>query len=230
MPIPTLMLMLPLSLSILTWLWITRSLYYCYASAESREALVQKVKALDVSLFQPFASSSFKFIIDPFGKKYSFPTQHDMILDYSFIPLNGPVELETPDVTFAILTRGNTKNQTPHPESWYFCRLVSEGNRSAMDLFDLKKRNYIGITSMNAELSLIMSNMAKLRQHDLVYDPFLGTGSFMVTSSFFGAYSMGSDIDGRQMRGKGTVESTHGIFHPLCTCLAVLTACMALPV
>jgi tRNA (guanine10-N2)-methyltransferase len=36
-----------------------------------------------------------------------------------------------------------------------------------------------------------------------VYDPFVGTGSFLLTSAQFGAFTMGSDIDGRQIRGKG---------------------------
>lgn len=32
----------------------------------------------------------------------------------------------------------------------------------------------------------------------------VGTGSMLLTASAFGAYSFGSDIDGRQLRGKGT--------------------------
>jgi tRNA (guanine10-N2)-methyltransferase len=36
-----------------------------------------------------------------------------------------------------------------------------------------------------------------------VYDPFAGTGSFLVSASHFGASSIGSDIDPRMLRGKG---------------------------
>ncbi|KAI8606893.1 S-adenosyl-L-methionine-dependent methyltransferase [Chytriomyces sp. MP71] len=56
---------------------------------------------------------------------------------------------------------------------------------------------------MDAELSLIMANVGLARQGSFVLDPFVGTGSFLVTSSHFGAFTMGSDIDGRQIRGKG---------------------------
>ena len=66
-----------------------------------------------------------------------------------------------------------------------------------MDLFDLKKRIYIGNTSMEAELSLIMANQAMVAPGKLVYDPFVGTGSMLYTSAFFGSRVMGSDIDGR---------------------------------
>lgn len=71
-----------------------------------------------------------------------------------------------------------------------------------MDRFDLKKRVYIGNTSMAAELSLIMANQAQAGPGKLVYDPFVGTGSMLYTSAWFGATVFGSDIDGRHIRGK----------------------------
>ena len=48
-----------------------------------------------------------------------------------------------------------------------------------------------------------MQNLAHVRQGALVYDPFVGTGSFLVTAAHFGACVVGSDIDGRQIRGSG---------------------------
>jgi tRNA (guanine10-N2)-methyltransferase len=36
-----------------------------------------------------------------------------------------------------------------------------------------------------------------------MYDPFAGTGSFLVAGGFFGALTIGSDIDGRLIKGKG---------------------------
>jgi tRNA (guanine10-N2)-methyltransferase len=76
------------------------------------------------------------------------------------------------------------------------------GNRSSIDRFNLKKRDYIGITSMDAELSLLMANMAQIEPGHLVLDPFVGTGSLLLVASHFGAFTLGSDIDGRQLRGK----------------------------
>lgn len=35
-----------------------------------------------------------------------------------------------------------------------------------------------------------------------MYDPFAGTGSMLYALAHWGAYVFGSDIDGRQMRGK----------------------------
>ena len=55
---------------------------------------------------------------------------------------------------------------------------------------------------MDAELSLIMANQAQAAPGKLIYDPFVGTGSFLFTCAHFGAFTLGSDIDGRQIRGK----------------------------
>lgn len=41
-----------------------------------------------------------------------------------------------------------------------------------MDVFDLKKRAYIGTTSMEAEVSLLMANQALAAPGKWVYDPF----------------------------------------------------------
>ncbi|XP_061529914.1 tRNA (guanine(10)-N2)-methyltransferase homolog isoform X4 [Phycodurus eques] len=56
---------------------------------------------------------------------------------------------------------------------------------------------------MDAGLSFIMANHAKVKKHDLVFDPFVGTGSLLVACSHFGAYVCGSDIDYNTIHGKG---------------------------
>jgi len=43
--------------------------------------------------------------------------------------------------------------------------------------YSLKKRPYLGPTSTDHELALLMANQAKCTAGDLVYDPFVGTGS-----------------------------------------------------
>jgi tRNA G10 N-methylase Trm11 len=37
----------------------------------------------------------------------------------------------------------------------------------------------------------------------VIYDPFVGTGSLLYACAHWGATVIGSDIDGRQIRGKG---------------------------
>lgn len=84
----------------------------------------------------------------------------------------------------------------------FFTRKVGKGSREIISSFSLKKRKYLGTTSMDAELAMFMCNLALVKSGSFVYDPFVGTGSILCASSYFGAFTIGSDIDGRQMRGK----------------------------
>lgn len=87
------------------------------------------------------------------------------------------------------------------PYKLYFGRLIAEGGRNAMVKYDLKKRKYISTTSMDSELALITANITKAAPGRLFYDPFVGTGSFPIACSHYGATTLGSDIDGRSVRG-----------------------------
>ncbi|KAJ2916803.1 hypothetical protein MD484_g3602, partial [Candolleomyces efflorescens] len=58
---------------------------------------------------------------------------------------------------------------------------------------------------MEAEVSLLMANQTMASPGKLMYDPFMGTGSMAYPIAHFGALVFGSDIDGRQMRGKDSV-------------------------
>lgn len=40
----------------------------------------------------------------------------------------------------------------------------------------------------------------QVKKGDLVYDPFVGTGSILVAAAHFGAHTMGADIDIRVVR------------------------------
>jgi len=47
----------------------------------------------------------------------------------------------------------------------------------------------------------------------IIYDPFAGTGSLLYAVAHWGAYVFGSDIDGRQMRGKSEYSVRAGKEH-----------------
>lgn len=55
---------------------------------------------------------------------------------------------------------------------------------------------------MDSELALITANLTLAAPRKIFYDPFAGTGSFPIACSYFGAMALGSDIDGRSIRGK----------------------------
>ena len=89
-------------------------------------------------------------------------------------------------------------------------KIADSARTTAIATYDLKKRAYIGTTSMDAELSLVTANIVHSAPGRLAYDPFVGTGSFLYACAHFGAMTMGSDIDGRQIRGGGSKRRKKG--------------------
>lgn len=112
---------------------------------------------------------------------------------------------------------------------------IADGQRDLIRSHSVKNRHFIGNTSMDAGLSFIMANHARVKQDDLVFDPFVGTGkliqsllpptdsyrqqskyfnvsqcvlgSLLVACSHFGAYVCGTDIDYNTIHGKGKLCS-----------------------
>ena len=91
----------------------------------------------------------------------------------------------------------------------YFGRWIANSGRDIIKKYDLKLRKYLSTTSMDSELALVTANLALSRPGKVFYDPFVGTGSFPIACAHFGALTLGSDIDGRTIRGsKGGVNIT----------------------
>jgi tRNA (guanine10-N2)-methyltransferase len=155
---------------------------------------------LDLDLCTRYREASFRFLVKCFGATVSIEEQHELLRGFPYLNLNGQVILKGDcDVVFALFIDAPSG-------MYYFGKWIGQGRRELVDTFHLKKRDYLGTTSMDAELSLIMTNMARVKPNDLVYDPFVGTGSLMYPAASFGAFTLGSDIDGRQMRGKQNVS------------------------
>ena len=64
------------------------------------------------------------------------------------------------------------------------------------------QRNYIGTTSLDAELSLLMANLARVRSGHFVYDPYCGTAGTLVAAAAFGARVLGADLYMPALRGQ----------------------------
>lgn len=95
----------------------------------------------------------------------------------------------------------------------FFGRFVCHGLARHLILhYDVKARPFYGNTSMEAEMSLLMAGQTLSAPGKMVYDPFAGTGSLLYTCAHWGSVVVGSDIDGRQMRGKQGKGQEPGVF------------------
>lgn len=111
----------------------------------------------------------------------------------------GPIVMNGAELQLTIFEDYELK--APEPKMLYLGRFIAESGRLAKTTYDLKKRRYISTTSMDSELALVTANMAHAAPGKVFYDPFMGTGSFPIACSHFGAMTIGSDIDGRSVRG-----------------------------
>ncbi|RMX71322.1 hypothetical protein D0869_15752 [Hortaea werneckii] len=174
------------------------------------DLLRQDITSRTQHLWPQYRTSSFRFTVDSYHGKLSLAEQRDLIESFDFMSFEGPVRMKTPDQHFTIFE--DYELDAKHPYHLYFGRLIGEGGRKAINLYNLKKRSYIATTSMDAELSLITANLTQAGPGKLAYDPFMGTGSFPLACAHFGAVVFGSDLDGRSIRGKGS-RSVRNNFH-----------------
>lgn len=108
--------------------------------------------------------------------------------------------MRDPERSFTVFEEYEYK--VPVPKKIYFGRYIGGSSRHAVVDYSLKTRDYINTTSMDSELALLTANITLAAPYKIFYDPFVGTGSLPIACSHFGARTMGSDIDGRTLRGK----------------------------
>jgi len=147
-----------------------------------------------------YKTCSFSFDFDTYQGKRSNSERRAIIETFKYVSFSGPIIMKNPSQTFVILEE-YAQLRAPAPTRVALGRLLATSGRAAISTYDLKKRRYISTTSMDAELALVTANVALAAPGKLMYDPFMGTGSFPVACAHFGATVLGSDIDGRSIRG-----------------------------
>lgn len=141
-------------------------------------------------------------------KKFSQKDKVDRIESLTYLPIKGNVNLKNPDVEWYYIEYYglDTLNVPESPYNIIFGKWVSmrcafesnvkrfirlhlqiaDGNRNMIKDISLKTRKFIGNTSMDPTLSVLMANQAMVSNGDLVLDPFVGSGSLLVPAAKFG--------------------------------------------
>ncbi|OJD11345.1 hypothetical protein AJ78_07868 [Emergomyces pasteurianus Ep9510] len=186
---------------------LAKGIYEVWGKGQTYDELHSNIRERTETRWSNFKSMSFKFSIDSYAGKRSAKEKTQIIQSFAYMDFQGPIRMTDPDEEFCIFEEyprrpvkpGETR---PDPNVIYFGRWIASGSRDVIDKYDLKKRNYISTTSMDAELTLVTANMALAAPGKIFFDPFVGTGSFCVAMAHFGTHALGSDIDGRSFSGK----------------------------
>ncbi|ESO02281.1 hypothetical protein HELRODRAFT_132449, partial [Helobdella robusta] len=177
---------------------VSYSSFYSQLASLSPEVLVEIL----------FSFSSFRIKVESFNKQLSLQEKINKIEQLTSGPVNfgGQINLKDGcDVTYCLLEYyERVNNQSAEtPSQIYFGKWICDSQRDVLKKYNLSSRKFIGNTSMDPTLSMIMANMAHVREGSLVYDPFVGTGSLLVSCAHFGGHVMGSDIDYNIITGVG---------------------------
>uniref|UniRef100_A0A915DU14 UPF0020 domain-containing protein n=1 Tax=Ditylenchus dipsaci TaxID=166011 RepID=A0A915DU14_9BILA len=113
--------------------------------------------------------------------------------------MKAPIDLQNAVNQFTIL-EDNTEDPSQNIQ---FCRFIGEGRGSLKNEFDLKKRKYIGNSTMDPELSFIQANLVQSLPGSLILDPFVGTGGLLLSAARFGGLTMGTEINYKVARAVG---------------------------
>lgn len=188
---------------------LSKAIYELWGSGDNYESLHSSVKGESSGQWNLYIQSTFKFTIDTYHGKRSASQQRALIDSFRYLGFNGQINMTNPEQEFVVFEEwGEHASHKERREDellkrLFFGRLIANSRRSVIDRYDLKKRPYISTTSMDAELTMVTANLALAGSGKIVYDPFVGTGSFLVAAAESGAYVYGSDIDGRSFRAKG---------------------------
>ncbi|KAI4197047.1 MAG: hypothetical protein LQ350_006177 [Teloschistes chrysophthalmus] len=179
---------------------LSQGIYELWGSGSTYEELHGDIARRTSSRWRIYQSSSFKFEIQAFQIKRSLAEQAELIQSLAYLGFEGPIQLKNPEQTFSIFEE--CEWGIKEPKRIHFGRFIAGSSRIILDKYTLKKRKYLSTTSMDSELALLTANLTQAAPGKLFYDPFVGTGSFSIACAHFGAVCMGSDIDGRAVRGK----------------------------
>lgn len=193
---------------------LLKAIIEVWGEGETADEMRQSVASFDPETKAKYTHEdiSFKITVDTPG--LTIPQTEKIKLIESMedsTQFEGKFNLENPQHDFWLILSLNQAfmlEVSSDRERYYFGRVfLVPSSRSKLATYDLRKRLYIGPTSMDAELSFLMCNIAGIRKSSLVIDPFVGTGSVLVSAADLGGITLGCDIDIRVIKnGKKDIK------------------------
>lgn len=201
---------------------LVKAVYELWEYGATLSDLIRGTKRLPEAFLRPYTDSnnSWAIHVNSFGRNLTMEQKQDCRENFRFLNFKGPVNVTAAQIelwisldysqhrhTIAAVAAASSDfsleklNMTDIPT--YLGRLVARGGmKEELKIYDLKKRRYLGPTSLDDSLAFILANISGVKSGMLAYDPFVGTASILVALTHFGAFCTGSDIDPRVLRGE----------------------------
>ncbi|PWN34696.1 tRNA guanosine-2'-O-methyltransferase [Meira miltonrushii] len=211
-----------------------RSVWQHWASANTLESLLKNLSEIESvrKLWKPYQKPevSWKATVAAYMHTLTHKERLNRIEAFAdVLAFKGPINLQTPMVNWCYSEEWTEPNNVDQWEGYdgyekgpsgqnqrliavHTGRKICDGiARDLIGIMDVKKRAYIGNTTMESSMSLVQASMALAGPGKLFYDPFAGTGSLLLAAAAYGAHVLASDIDARMMRGKNSAKGSLGI-------------------
>ncbi|EKX72120.1 conserved hypothetical protein [Theileria equi strain WA] len=188
---------------------LIKAIVEIWAESKSHDSLLETLLITSGSLIDTHLSSNKKwsFKLSRYNNK---STYNDLVKTLDKLsPIfkkAGQVDLANPDTKMLLLERYlKDKDRHKYLEALYFGRIIADRNDIShwWNEYSLSTRPVLGPTSLENTLSFVMCNMGLVGKNSIIYDPFVGSGGSIISSSILGSFCMGSDIDIRILRGWG---------------------------
>jgi tRNA (guanine10-N2)-methyltransferase len=185
---------------------LAKAIYELWGSGTTYPDLHASVRSRSAAKWSLYQTATWKFFLDTYNVTRTDAEQRSIIDSFSYLGFRGSIRMRDAEQEFGVFEdyefRFLARRGERAPRTLYFGRLVGRSARDLVTRYSLKTRKYISTTSMDSELALVTANLALAAPGKLFYDPFIGTGSFPIACAHFGVVALGSDIDGRPLRGK----------------------------
>ena len=171
---------------------LIKAIYELWGIGSSLEEAVEATKRaydsgrnIDMSLFGE--ENSWCINVQLLYKKVPSEEKEKHRVQFKFLDFRGPVQLGEPDVNVTVIldyfqdysSRENSNHTveskiSSHSAPAYCGRVLARGGmREELRKYDLKKRLYLGPTTLDHSLALLMANLRGVKSGHLCLDPLL---------------------------------------------------------
>jgi tRNA (guanine10-N2)-methyltransferase len=176
-----------------------------WADGHSLPELLEQLVAFDPAEKDAFSNDAWKIQAEAWGVSMTQEQKVALInaIGPSLPELRGPISMRDPKQTYWVIASWPFEYPVAYLRSWIFFGRqigVNTSRGAILSKYDLRRRRYLGPTSMDSELAFLMCNMCRIRKSSFVVDPFVGTGGLLVPAAHQGAVTLGMDIDVRVIK------------------------------
>lgn len=185
--------------------FLVRAILDPWAEGSSLTELQEDLKAFDADEKAKFSHDTWKVQAEAWGVSMTQDQKVALInsIGPSLPEFQGPVSLKNPQQTYWVIAAWPYEYPVAFLQSWIFFGReigVNLTRRPTLSKYDLRRRRYLGPTTMDSELAFLMCKLCQVRKHSFVIDPFVGTGGLLIPAAHMGAVTMGMDIDVRVIK------------------------------